>query len=105
MTIGIKITIARRIKTIDKGIRQARKDWTIHENLRRKILKEAPQHGNEFDYSTEMGHEDQEKYDGAEYRGGLSIKKQIALKDEKKYLKGILKGKMTKFNIYDWEYS
>ncbi len=105
MTIGVKIIIDRRIKTIEKGIRQAKRDWTIHENLRRKILKEAPQYGNIYDYSTEMGHEDQEKYDNADALAHRAIKKQIHLKDEKGYLKGLIKGKMTKFDKYDWEYN
>lgn len=105
MTIGIKITINRRIKELEKGIRQAKRDWHKYEDLRRKILKEAPQYGNEFDYSTEMGHEDQEKYDRADAMVHTCGKKQMHLKEEKDYLKGIIKGKMTKFDIYDWEYN
>jgi hypothetical protein len=104
LTIGVKITIDRRIKEIDKMIRKAKRDWNKYENLRRKILDEAPRYGNEFDYSTEMGHEDQKKYDEAEEMGMKQIKKQTNLKDEKDYLKGILKGKMTKFDKYDWDY-
>ncbi len=105
MTIGIKITIDRRIKTIDKGLRQAKKDWNKYEDLRRKISDEAPRYGNEFDYSTTMGHEDQKKHDNAEALSHRATKKQMHLKDEKDYLKGIVKGKMTKFDIYDWEYN
>ena len=48
---------------------------------------------------------DQEKYDNADALAHRAIKKQIHLKDEKGYLKGLIKGKMTKFDKYDWEYN
>jgi len=104
LTIGVKITIDRRIKTIDKGIREANRDWNKYEDLRRKISDEAPQYPNEFDYSTDMGHEDQQKHDDAENLSHKATKKKMHLKEEKDYLKGILKGKMTKFDIYEWDY-
>lgn len=97
-------TITKRLKVINKGLRQAKVEWSVAEKRRRWISSRAKRYGNEYDYSTKMGHEDQQKCDNAEYAGTKAIKKQIHLKDEKKYLEGLIKGKMTKFDIHDWEY-
>ena len=97
-------TINNRIKVINKGLRKAKKDWNRYEELRCKILKEAPRYGNIYDYSTEMDHEDQQKHDDADAKTHLAVKMEIKLKEEKDYLNGLLKGRMTKFDKYDWEY-
>ena len=97
-------SIVKRLKVINRGIRDSKKEWKTANTRRVWISRHAKRYGNEFDYSTEMNHVDKQKYDNAEHAEMKAIKKQIHLKDEKKYLEGLVKGKITKFDKYDWDY-
>ncbi len=99
-----KSTIDKRLKLIRKGLRESKKEWSKANTRSVWISRHAKYWGNEYDYSTVMSSEDQEKYDRAEHRAELAIKKQIKLDEEKKYLEGLVKGRMTKFDKYNWEY-
>ncbi len=96
-------TINNRIKEINKQIRKCKTSWKKANNDRSKAMKKYPSYTDEYG-RWQHAYEYELEYKDAEHRVDCAIKKEIAVVDERKYLRGLLKGKMINFDKYHWEY-
>ena len=98
-----KSTIEKRLKVIVKTIRINKEAWDRAEKIRRKAMKKNPSRTDEYD-SWYHPYERDDEYKRAISCIDCSVKRDIALKDERKYLKGLVVGDMVNFDITHWEY-
>ena len=98
-----KSTIDKRLKLIRKGLREAKKEWAVSDKARSKAMKKHPSYTD--DYGRWINdYEHQLDYQSADRNVYRSIEKDIALKDERKYLIGLTRGKMAPFDKHAWSY-
>ncbi len=97
------ITINDRIKEINKQHRRCKTSWKRANKDRSEAMKKYPSYEDEYG-RWQNAYEYELEYKDADHRADCAIKKEIALEDERKYLRGLLKGKMTHFDKYHWEY-
>lgn len=89
--MSVDDVVKERIKQLTKDIRKCHKEWGDKSDERREFIKNAPTHGNEFDYSMEMGYEDQGKANDMENEVHHGIGIEMGLKGEKEYLQSLIK--------------
>jgi len=100
---SVAITISDRIKEINNQIRRCKTSWKKANKDRSGAMKKYPSYTDEYG-RWQNPYEYELEYKDAEHRVDCAIKKEIAIVDERKYLRGLLKGNMTNFDKYHWEY-
>ena len=103
MNSKAKSTIEKRLKVITKTVKVNKEAWDRAEKIRRKAMKKNPSYTDEWD-SWKHPYERDDEYKRAISCIDSSVKRYIALKDERKYLKGLVEGDMVNFDTTHWEY-
>ncbi len=92
--------INQKIKELNKHKRRLKNHWHKYSRMEDELKKSAPTYGNEFDYSSEYGHEDQLKIDGYHNEVMHAIDKVMNIDGERRYLQSIIRSaKDKKFKI------
>jgi len=98
-----KSTVEKRLKVITKTLKVNKEAWRRADKIKTNMMRRHPSRSNVMNewYSP---YEKKDAYKRAKNCIRCSVKREIALQDERKFLNGLVTGKMIDFDQHNWDY-